>query len=214
MRLKEAVTGSGVRSAELAEILGIIKSTAARFAGQPNAVQAFEDAVNPLLEPYRVQFCRGHKLLQQGAPACFYEGWVGINTPPMGELVRPSSFFRVMLSHELTHRDQSDRADASSPGGGERMASSSFRRMFPGDKFDFQAYEKDKQELMAYARSLVDMMLERNLSPAQIRGALRRASQSGFGNRLKGAPGSPERRRFMKYAAAYADKEDESRVPD
>lgn len=198
----EAVVGASPE--ELDEIIGIMTQTAQKYRGQPNAVHQFEQDVNVKLAPYRIRMDADNAHLRQaGAPAMALDGWVTIRTPSLSELGK--SHLRHVLSHELVHLNQMRHADARKPGGAQRMQTASLRRFFPQGggqpvgPFDHRAYTADKQEIMAHARSTVDMLLSRGMDRHAIKAMLRRGE-------IPGRFDEPEvRRRFLKYASAYAD---------
>lgn len=209
-QISEAVVGKSKEELDL--IARIIWNTARKYRGKPNAILNFEIDVNHSLLPYRIKFDQHNKDLRDlRMPAKVERADDGviavILTPPIGSLMNNIQHIMMLISHELVHVDQLNRAEARRPGSIDIMYKNYEKRIMKNGKVDKEAYASDRHELMAYARSTVDALKMRGLSKEEIIEMLRTDDIIN----VVGPPTINEldKRRKLRYAIAYAQQLDE-----
>lgn len=148
-------SGLGLTTAQLETLMDIIEKAASESPG-PYGIDPdkFEQIVNPQVSKYGIEFTRSNEFLNRHhAPACTLLGGVVVRTPQVNS---PAYFhqLKTLLSHELVHKSQIDRAIGS--GNAYKMMASSQKRFMPGGHLDKQKYMTDKHEIGAYARTALD----------------------------------------------------------
>jgi len=199
-QLIEAVVG--VPQADLDRIVATIQQVAQGAAD----VHEFEAVANAQLAAEGIRFDRNDpELVSVGMPARSEPGLLVVRTPTLAQMRRIDPRFRNLLSHELVHVEQMKRAKDT--GDVDRMYTSSMKRMFPQGfpgPLDREKYMTDKQELMAYARSLIDDMRDHGMNREEMLAGLRRSVPHPM---RRNDPESYQR--FLRYAVAYAEQEAE-----
>lgn len=190
----------GVDQQTLDEIMGIILGVVDRVkSGNPQVDRArFEQEVNPLLTKWGIQFKSNDEILMKhGPPARAGIDGVVVATPKRinrNEL----AYIREIISHELVHGDQINRAMLT--GSAAKMVDTATKRMMPHGRLDYEKYYTDPHEVTAYARSAIDKLRSQKATRSQAMQVLRTQPVS----RLKDTPKS--HKRFLKHAAGYAQQ--------
>ena len=182
MTAKEIIEAlPGATEAELDEIIGIIRTAKKRTKSRDE----FEREANPLLVPYRIEIARNHPSLLGHSGAALKGGQIVLSH--WGSWPQ----LRMLLSHELVHQHQIDRANAE--GKSEEMYQSAHNKMMPGGVLDRAAYYEDPHELMAHGRTYADNAKAAGKDYAL--SVLRRTAITTLSNRA--------RKRFLKRAYQY-----------
>ena len=196
--LEEAVVGA--TPAEIKAIVGIIADAARESGGD---VAIFTAIVNQGLAPYAIQFGK-HEGEQHGSRAVATETGTRLSVPTPWDLRDPGwpqSLYAV-LHHELVHDRQMARmADP------KAVSDKATAWMTPQGRVSSERYLQQKQEVMAWAASMVDEWRRRGLTSDQMMRRLR-SGQWGFGmkywaNREK----FPQTfNRYVKQATEYIEQ--------
>lgn len=196
--LEEAVVGAS--PAEIKEIVGII-ADAARESGGDTSI--FTAIVNQALAPYTIKFGE-HEGEQYGTRAAATDAGVFLSTPSRWDLRDPSwpKSLSGVLHHELVHDRQMARMK--NP---KQVGDRALQWMTPKGRLSDDRYLQQKQEVMAWAASMVDSWHRQGLTTDQMMRRLR-SGDWGFGmkywaNREK----FPQTfNRFVKQATEYIEQ--------
>ncbi len=175
MPISEAIVGAV--SAELSEIKRLLIDTANKYADDPHSdFQEYEDELNHRLFKHSVVM--NHKSsVPAGAVLTKHGAMAVIKTPSPKRVKHEIETIMVMISHELVHVNQINRAEKANPGIYTYIEKDYMDRVVPKGiehGFDMQAYANDKYEVMAAARTSVDYMRGRGMSKEQIISALKK----------------------------------------
>lgn len=193
----------GVDEATLNIIMAIVYSAVDQAKSGNPAVdqQRFEQIVNPQLEKYGIRFdAKDEILLTHQKPARGGLDGLVILTPHRINR-REFADMRDMISHELVHGDQMNRAMLT--GNAAKMFQSAHRKILPqgvNGPVDVMAYTRDPHEVTAHARTAVDRMRRGKMTRPDAIKALK-SGQVGFHQK---AAGPKTYKRFLKHAAGYA----------
>lgn len=162
-RLGEAVVGPPQAQMEL--IRDEIKSAVAESNGDPSVFVAL---ANEALAPHGVQF-QNHPELK-GAPAVATDEGAYIRVPTAWDLQQPGwpDYVVAMMYHELVHGHQIARM--SDP---EKVVDKTTAWLMPHGTLDQERYLQQKQEIMAWAASMVDSWHRQGLTSDQMMTRLR-----------------------------------------
>ncbi len=211
LAMSEAVVGPSPDQMEAVD--RIIKDAAAECNGDP---KVFVVLANEQLEPYQVIFDSvmhaRHTARAPGAPATATPGGVYLPVPSAHDLNNPQWFRQLsaMLHHELVHVGQMGRSKKP-----HEMYNKALDYVTPGGHLDQDRYLQQKQEIMAWAASMVESWRKQGLSKDEMMKRLRSGKWS-FGmkywhNRRK----FPQAfNRFVKQAIEYIQALDESAVAE
>jgi len=161
--------------------------------------------LNARLAPHSVSIEWNEEVDKVGAPG----GWSGekmIVNPKMLRVLQayPDSL-RELISHELVHREQSQRVQAAGKDPVEIATQTSDRYMPTGNEpVDVNAYLEEPAEAMALAKNAVDKMRSQGYNQIQMKELLRR----GHARRASPVRITGKGQRFHKYAYQYANREE------
>lgn len=200
-KAKEAVSEAvvGPSEVDMTEVERIIKT--AQQASHGDA-KLFTEIANEELAPYRIKFAMHRDMdMAPGCPGMANDEGIFLR-PPTDYQVRDTRFFqgiRGLLYHELVHSHQMSRMDDPA-----HVASQALAYVAPNGRLDQERYLKQKQEIMAYAASLVDSWKRQGLDQAQMMHRLR-SGNWGFGAKYWHARKThPDVfKRFIRYASEY-----------
>jgi hypothetical protein len=198
----EAVVG--VNADEIAQIEQVVQQAIDDSNGD---VGVFLALANEQLAPYHVQFAR-HEAHKMGPSAVSTPEGVFVPVPSAYDLRGPNfaKYVSTVLYHELVHDKQMGRS--SRPG---EMYTKAMAYVTPGGHMDHDRYLQQKQEIMAWAASMVDSWRRQGLTTDQMMRRLR-SGNWGFGmkywhNRQR----FPQTfNRFVKQATEYIEQLRES----
>lgn len=197
----EAVVGASDR--EMAQMEQIIRSAAEDSNGD---VGIFLALANEQLVPYRVKFAphAGHR---HGYAVATPEG-VYLQVPDSQQLRSRDFLHRTsaVLRHELVHDQQMRRSRQP-----DEMYSKATAYVMPGGRVDPERYLKQKQEIMAWAASVVDSWRRQGLTTDQMMRRLRNG-EWGFGMKYWHARHTHPQtfNRFVKQVTEYIEQLRES----
>lgn len=195
--LNEEVLGPSV--SDLDAIRDIITRTAEESNGDASVFKAL---ANDALQDYHVQF--GVHPDMAGAPAMATPQGVFIR-PPAGYDLRSSSYLNhlmAMVQHELVHVQQMARMENPVD-----VYSKALDYVAPNGVFNSERYTKQKQEVMAWASSMVEAWRNQNLTPSQMRHRLKYGNWGMASKYWSVRKTDPDTfNRFVKQASAYIDK--------
>lgn len=204
-KLGEAVVGPPVAQMEL--IRDELRTAATESGGD---VTIFLALANPALEPHGIKFENRPDMF--GSPAIATPEGAFVKIPSKYDLVNEHWPDQVtaMLQHELIHGHQmSKMADP------DAVSDKATAWMTPKGRIDQDRYLQQKQEIMAWAGSMVDSWRRQGLTTDQMMSRLR-SGNWGFGmkywsNRRK----FPQTfNRFVKQATEYIEQLREDRLSE
>lgn len=205
-KVKKPVAESvvGVSTDEIAEVEQIIRSAAEESNGD---VGIFLALANDQLAPYHIQFAR-HEAHKAGPSAVSTPEGVFVPVPSGWQLRSPDfpNYMSTVLYHELVHDKQMGRSLRP-----HEMYTKAMAYVAPGGRVDQDRYLQQKQEIMAWAASMVDSWRRQGLTSDQMMRRLR-SGNWGFGMKYWHARKQyPQTfNRFVKQATEYIEQLRES----
>lgn len=204
----EAVVGASPQEVEA--VIKIMRDTAVETQGDVNA---FVAAVNEKLAEHMIQF-GDHPELVFGSEAVADPSGVFVKIPDKFQLTRGLDHWldvmQTVIHHELVHIDQMSRA--TDP---DKMADSASAYIMKGNSLDNDRYLQQKQEVMAWASSMVDAWRRQGLSTRQMRDNLRQGRWNYGSKYWMNRHRYPKTfSRFVKQASEYIDKLEEKPVAE
>lgn len=201
--IEEAVVGP--QQAQMKLIKDEIESAVAESNGDPGV---FVTLANEALKPHGVQFQNHPELM--GAPAVATEDGAFLRVPTAWDLRQPGWANHVvqMMYHELVHGQQVARMKDP-----KQVVSRTTAWLAPQGRVDQERYLQQKQEIMAWAASMVDSWRRQGLTSDQMMTRLR-SGNWGFGmkywaNRRE----FPQAfNRFVKQAKEYIEQLKEAAI--
>lgn len=201
--MTEAAVGPSL--AQMSLILDEIKGAVADSNGD---VSVFTALANEALKPHAVTFGKPPPAHDFGAPAVATEQGAFLRPPSRYDLNDPNWPYRIygLLQHELVHvKQMSGMKDPA------MVAQKATEWVTPNGYIDSDRYLQQKQEVMAWAASMVDSWRRQNISPDRMMELLRTGNW-GMGSKYWAA-----RKRypktfnsFVRYAHEYIDQLRES----
>lgn len=204
VRKKVAEAVITVSDEQMEDIVSTIQAAVDNSNGD---VSTFLELANGPLSAHHVQFAR-HEAHAHGPAAVATPDGVYLAVPTASQIRMPgfAKHMGMVLHHELVHDKQMGRS--ASP---HEMYSKAMAWVVPGGQLDQDRYLQQKQEVMAWAASLVNSWRRQGLTQAQMMQRLR-AGEWGFGAKYwQGRKKFPATfNRFVKQAAEYVAQMGES----
>lgn len=185
---------------DVAEIEQIVRETAQESNSDP---AVFAALANERLAPFHIRFAP-HELHKTGPSAVSTPQGVFVPLPTPGNLQHDGypSYISAVVHHELVHDKQMGRS-----GNPDEMFNKALAYVAPEGRLNQDRYLQQKQEIMAYAASMVEQWRRQGLTSDQMMRRLR-SGNWGFGmkywhNRRE----FPQAfNRFVKQATEYVEQ--------
>ena len=202
----EAVVG--VSTGEIAQVEQIIRTAAEESNGD---VGIFLALANDQLAPYHIQFAR-HEAHRVGPFAVSTPEGVFVPVPTAQQMRSPDfpTYMSSVLYHERVHDKQMGRSPRP-----QEMYTKAMAYVTPGGRVDANRYLQQKQEVMAWAASLVDSWRRQGLTSDQM---MRRLRSGNWGVGMKywhARKQYPQTfNRFVKQATEYIEQLQETALAE